>query len=184
MSSFDPAQIPSLTIQLQDQSNSFPIRDSAAGQLVQIAQNHPDYRHQCIAILTAALERYQRNPIELNTLLIKHLTALKASESAHMVEQVIKAGEYDRGIGDWRQISRELGINSNPHPAASIASQLNKQPASNPAPVANPRPSISPNPSLAAATIASAPRLSPEEKDKLRTKRKKERKSKKQNRRR
>src|SRR3954465_8348501 len=106
----DPAQIPTLTIQLQDQSNTFPIRDSAAGQLVNIAQNHPDYRHQCIAIITAALERYQRNPIELNTLLIRHLIDLKGAESAHMIEQVVKAGEYDRGIGDWRRISQELGV--------------------------------------------------------------------------
>src|SRR6267142_4341466 len=106
----DPSQISSLTIQLQDQSNTFPIRDLAAGQLVGIAQNHPDYRHQCIAIITATLERYQRNPIELNTLLIRHLIDLKATESAQMVEQVVKAGEYDRGIGDWRRISQELGV--------------------------------------------------------------------------
>src|SRR5438046_2303807 len=98
----DPAQISTLTVQLQDQAKNFSIRDSAAGQLVEIAQSHSDYRHQCIAILTTTLERYQRNPIELNTLLIKHLITLKATESQNMVEQVIQAGEYDRGIGDWR----------------------------------------------------------------------------------
>jgi len=150
----------------------------AAGQLVGIAQNHPDYRHQCIAIITATLERYQRNPIELNTLLIRHLIDLKATESAQMVEQVVKAGEYDRGIGDWRRISQELGVVS----AKPKVPPQSAPPANKPAPT--PQPTISPDPLFAAATIASAPRLTPKRKDKLRAKRKNERKSKKQNRRR
>ena len=172
-----PSLIPTLTIQLQDQSNTSPVRDSAAGQLVDIAQNHPDYRHQCIAIITATLERYQRNPIELNTLLIKHLITLKGAESAQMVEQVMRAGEYDRGIGDWRQISQQLGVASKPKPPTQSAPPANK-------PAPTPQPDISPNPALAAATISSAPRLSPKQKDKLRAQRKQERKAKKQNRRR
>jgi hypothetical protein len=177
----DPALISNLTIQLQDQSNTFPVRDSAAGRLVDIARNHQDYRTQCIAIITATLERYQRNPIELNTLLIKHLIALKAVESAQRVQQVVEAGEYDRGIGDWRQISRELGM------AAAAKKQINPpaaEPIKNAAAGADRTANISPDPALAAATISSAPRLSPKQKDKLRAQRKQERKAKKQNRRR
>src|SRR5438874_12930885 len=103
----DPSLIPRLTVLLQDQGNRFEVRDSSARSLVEIAQKHPDYRQQCIAILTATLERYLRNPIELNTSVISHLLDLKARESAGMIQQVIAAGEYDRKvIGDWNEVSR------------------------------------------------------------------------------
>ncbi|HEV8606370.1 MAG TPA: hypothetical protein VGQ99_13440 [Tepidisphaeraceae bacterium] len=173
----DPANISHLTILLQDQSNPHLTRESAARDLVQIANTHPDYRSQCIAILTAALERYQRNPIELNTSLISHLIDLKAKESAAMIQQVIKAGEYDRqSLPDWSTISKRLGIvATQPTPSRPL-------PASDTA--AKPEETFAPNPALAAATIASAPHLTPKQKDKLRAKRKQERKARKQNRRR
>src|ERR1051325_7814235 len=97
----DPSLIPRLTVLLQDYFNSIEVRDSSARSLVQIAQKHPDYRQKCIAILTATLERYLPNPIELDTSLISHLLELSARESAGMIQQVVKAGEYDRKIGDW-----------------------------------------------------------------------------------
>ena len=73
----DPSLIPRLTVLVQDQGKSFQVRDDSARELVKIAQKHPDYRQQCIAILTATLERYPRNPIELNTSLIANLIDLK-----------------------------------------------------------------------------------------------------------
>src|SRR6266581_361419 len=116
----DPSSISRLTVLLQDQGNRFEVRDSSAGTLVQIAQRHPDYRQQCIAILTAALERYPRNPIELNTSLVAHLIELKAKESAAMIKQVIDAGEYDhRSVGNWQEVSRALGTIQAPPAAAS-----------------------------------------------------------------
>src|ERR1043165_743469 len=104
----DPSLIPRLTVLLQDYFNSFEVRDSSARSLVEIAQKHPDYRSQCIAILTATLDRYLRNPIELNTSLISHLLDLKARESAAMIQRVINAGEYDQKIGGWNDIARTL----------------------------------------------------------------------------
>src|SRR5687767_7459188 len=107
----DPSLISRLTVLVQDQGNTFDVRDASARSLVEIAQQHPDYRHQCIAILTATLERYARNPIELNTSLISHLLDLKARESAAMIQQVIQAGEYDQKvIGNWQEVSRALGV--------------------------------------------------------------------------
>ncbi|HEV8293073.1 MAG TPA: hypothetical protein VGP94_14155, partial [Tepidisphaeraceae bacterium] len=107
----DPSHIPRLTVLVQDQGNTYDVRDSSARALVEIAQKHPDYRHQCIAILTATLERYPRNPIELNTSIISHLLDLKAKESAAMIQQVIQAGEYDqKSIGTWHDVSRSLGV--------------------------------------------------------------------------
>src|SRR4051812_36738889 len=116
----DPSLISRLTVLLQDQGNTFQVRNDSARALVQIAQKHPDYRQQCIAILTAALERYPRNPIELNTSLIAHLVDLKAKESGSMIKQVIDAGEYDkRDIGNWQEVSRELGVFHSPLAATS-----------------------------------------------------------------
>jgi hypothetical protein len=186
-----PSEIPQITIILQDQAKDKSSRDAAAHLLVEIAQTYPDYRAQCVAILTATLERYQRNPIELNTSLIGHLITLKASESAALVQQVVKAGEYDQSIGDWRRISRELGVVEKrpeplPQPEASAlqsAAALPKPPSDKPPEFFSPI-SPDPNPAAAAATIAAGPRLTPKQKEKLRDKRKQERKAKKQNRRR
>src|SRR4030095_16427040 len=107
----DPSLIPRLTVLVQDQGNTFEIRDASARALVEIAQKHPDYRQQCIAILTATLERYLRNPLEVHTSIISHLLDLKAREAVNMIQQVIQAGEYDRkAIGDWQDVSRALGV--------------------------------------------------------------------------
>src|SRR4051794_35358444 len=177
----DPSLISRLTVLLQDQGNPFEVRDDSARALVQIAQKHPDYRQQCIAILTATLERYPRNPIELNTSLISHLVDLKARESAAMIQQVVRAGEYDqKALGGWQEISRELGVfhpppDSAPPPPAQLLSGAAADPAAA---------FLSPDPAGAAATISSAPHLTDKQKNKLRAKRKAERKAKKQNRRR
>jgi hypothetical protein len=177
----DPSLIPRLTVLVQDQGNNFEIRDASARALVEIAQKHPDYRQQCIAILNATLERYLRNPLELNTSLISLLLDLKAREAANMIQQVIQAGEYDRkAIGDWQDVSRALGVfqPTSSHPPPPPASRLSSA-AVDPAAAF-----LSPDPAHAAATISSAPHLTDKQREKLRAKRKKERKAKKQNRRR
>ena len=177
----DPSLISRLTILLQDQAKPYDVRDSSARALVEIGQKHPDYRHQCIAILTAALERYPRNPVELNTSLISHLLDLKAKESAAMIQQVIQAQEYDENaVGNWHAVSKALGVfpatpPSAPPPPASMLSSAAVDPAAA---------FLSPDPARAAATISSAPQLTDKQKNKLRAKRKAERKAKKQNRRR
>src|SRR5215212_9602110 len=178
----EPSVIPRLTVLVQDQGNTFAVRNDSARMLVEIARKHPDYRQQCIAILTATLERYPRNPIELNTSLISQLIELKARESASMIQQVIAAGEYDRkAIGDWQQVSRTLGVYQPPPaapPSPPPASRLSSA-AVDPAAAF-----LSPDPAAAAATISSAPHLTDKQREKLRARRKAERKAKKQNRRR
>jgi len=179
----DPSLIPRLTVLLQDYFNSFEVRDSSARSLVQIAQKHPDYRQHCIAILTATLDRYLRNPIELNTSLISHLLELKASESAGMIQRVINAGEYDRKIGDWNEIARTLGVLSQP-PAPPPQPPPSAHPVLPDAAVDPAAAFLSPDPARAAATISTAPHLTDKQRQKLRARRKQERKAKKQNRRR
>lgn len=177
----DPSLIPRLTVLLQDYFNSFEVRDASARSLVEIAEKHPDYRQQCIAIFTATLERYLRNPIELNTSLISHLLDLRARESSAMIQRVVNAGEYDRRIGDWPVIAKTLGIFPSHPPAeppphsATVLSSAAVDPAAA---------FLSPDPAAAAATISSGPHLTDKQREKLRAKRKAERKAKKQNRRR
>jgi hypothetical protein len=178
----EPSLIPRLTVLIQDQGNTFAVRNDSAQMLVEIARKHPDYRQQCIAILTATLERFLRNPIELNTSLISHLLELKARESAGMIQQVMAPGEYDRkAVGDWQEVSRSLGVfqpaapSPAPPPPASTLSSAAVDPAAA---------FLSVDPAAAAATISAAPHLSDKQKEKLRAKHKAERKAKKQNRRR
>src|SRR2546430_14790262 len=101
----DPSLIPRLTVLLQDHFNAFDVRDSSARRLMEIAKKDPEYRSQCIAIFTATLERYLRNPIELNTSLISHLLELKARESAGVILLVMKkkgeAGGGEKGRSLW-----------------------------------------------------------------------------------
>jgi hypothetical protein len=178
----DPSRIPRLTVVVQDQANAHPVRDSAAHDIVEIAKKYPEYRHQCIAILTATLERYLRNPIELNTSLISHLLNLKAKESASMIQQVIQAGEYDRkSIGDWNDVSRSLGVFQSPPSSAPPPPPASMLPGAAVDPAAA---FLSVDPARAAATISSGPHLTDKQREKLRAKRKKERKAKRQNRRR
>lgn len=178
----DPSLIPRLTLLVQDQGNTFQVREDSAGALVQIAQNHPDYRHQCIAILTATLERYARNPIELNTSLIAHLLELDARESAAMIQQVIQAGECDvKATGSWHEVSRALGVVHSPPAAPAPPPPMTGLSSAAVDPAAA---FLSPDPARAAATLSSAPHLTDKQREKLRAKRKKERKAKKQNRRR
>jgi len=180
-----PSDIPQLTVVLQDQAQHLSTRDSAANSLLAIAQQTPDYRAQCVAILTSTLERYQRNPIELNTSLIGHLITLKAIESAALVQQVVKAGEYDRSLGDWTRVSRQLGVAENRAAAVSTPAKT-ASPNASTAPVSSDKPVefFSPNPAAAAATIAAGPRLTSKDREKLRARKKQERKNRKQNRRR
>jgi len=178
----DPSSIPRLTVLLQDHFNPIDVRDSSARRLVEIAKKDPEYRSQCIAILTAALERYLRNPIELNTSLISHLLELNARESAGMIQQVINAGEYDRqAIGSWGDVAKVLGVFPSPPPAQPPPASHTVLPNAAVDPAAA---FLSPDPARAAATISSAPHLTDKQRQKLREKRKKERKAKKQNRRR
>src|SRR4051812_18242826 len=178
----EPSLIPRLTVLVQDQGNTFAVRDDSARALVEIARKHPDYRQQCIAILTATLERFLRNPIELNTSIISHLLELKARESAAMIQQVIAAGEYDRkSIGDWQEVSRRLGVFQTPSAASSPPPPASRLSGAAVDPAAA---FLSPDPAAAAATISSAPHLTEKQREKLRARRKAERKAKKQNRRR
>ena len=179
----DPSLIPRLTVLLQDHFNAFDVRDSSARRLMEIAKKDPEYRSQCIAIFTATLERYLRNPIELNTSLISHLLELKARESAGMIQQVINAGEYDRqAIGSWGDVAKVLGVFPPQPPPAKPSPQ--SHPVLPDAAVDPAAAFLSPDPAGAAATISAAPHLTDKQREKLRAKRKKERKAKKQNRRR
>jgi hypothetical protein len=184
MSEASAADIPILTAIIQDQSKDREARDAAATSLVEVAQQNPDYRGQCVAILTSTLERYQRNPIELNTSLISHLMTLKASESAGLIQQVVKAGEYDRAMGDWTRISRGLGVQKRPAPAGAMAHAALPNASSSLVSSDKPVEFFSPDPAAAAATIAAGPRLTSKERERLRARKKQERKARKQNRRR
>ena len=183
----DPSLIPRLTVLVQDQGNSLQVRDDAARGLVEIARKQPDYRQQWIAILTATLERYLRNPIELNTSVISQLIELNGREAAGMIRQVMAAGEYDRKlIGDWQDVSRALGVfdehSAAPAPPPPVSRLADA--AVDPAAAFSSGEATRAAAMGAAATISAAPHLTDKQKEKLRAKRKAERKAKKQNRRR
>jgi hypothetical protein len=106
-----PAAMSELTAFLADESASTLARDAAAAGVKEIALRHPDFRPACVAILTTALERFHRNPQDLNALLITHLMDLEAKESALKIKAAFDAGEVDASIcGTWGEVRKELGV--------------------------------------------------------------------------
>ncbi|WP_026731301.1 HEAT repeat domain-containing protein [Fischerella sp. PCC 9605] len=106
-----PAAIPALQAYLADSSHDSYDRATAATSLTKIAENHPDTRNQCIAILTQQLELFADNDIELNAFLIGELIDLKAVESASVMERAFAAERVVPFIvGDWNEVQVSLGL--------------------------------------------------------------------------
>ena len=85
--------IPMVTEYLDDVSHSESARIAAATSLGRIAELHPESRSECIAALSAELEKFSINSNTLNRFLIVPLAQLKAVEAAPLLQRAIAAGQ-------------------------------------------------------------------------------------------
>jgi hypothetical protein len=86
-------------------------RVEAAKALRFIGQNHPEARAECVACLTAQLERFAGQSENLNAFLISPLLDLLAVESAPVMERAFAAERVDESVaGDWEDIQIALGL--------------------------------------------------------------------------
>jgi hypothetical protein len=86
-------------------------RAVAAEALKRIADREPEYRSECIAILSEVLSRFEENPPVLNSLLIGDLIDLNGVEAAGIIKSAFDADRVDiRHQGDWEDVQIELGL--------------------------------------------------------------------------
>jgi hypothetical protein len=106
-----PAAIPVLAAYLADVSHPLYARIAAAHSFAEIGVNHPNVRADCVAALTAQLERFAENDPTLNAFLVSYLMDLKAVESAPVMERAFAAGQVELPVaGDWEDVQIELGL--------------------------------------------------------------------------
>jgi len=106
-----PAAIPALIAYLADTSHPLYARVAAAHSFAEIGVNHPDSRAECVAALTAQLERFAENSPTLNAFIIGYLMDLKAVESAPVMERAFAAGRVELPVaGDWEDVQIGMGL--------------------------------------------------------------------------
>lgn len=106
-----PASIPELSDCLNSAEPSIWSRVAASGGLEKIASRYPQYRDECVALITDALSRHQQQPPELNGNLVGRLLDLQALESVDVIEKAYKAGPMDEMVcGSWARVQIELGL--------------------------------------------------------------------------
>jgi hypothetical protein len=121
-----PAAIPVLAAYLADAAHPLYARVAAAHSFGEIGVNHPGSRAECVAALTAQLERFAETDPTLNAFVISYLMDLNAVESAPVMERAFAAGQVELPVaGDWEDVQIDLGLRQTrttpkPNYAASI----------------------------------------------------------------
>jgi len=106
-----PAAIQALAAYLADASHPLYARIAAAHSFAEIGKSHPGSRADCVAALTAQLERFAENDHTLNAFLVDFMIDLKAVESAPVMERAFAAGRVELPVaGDWEDVQIELGL--------------------------------------------------------------------------
>lgn len=84
---------------------------TAVNALEKIATKHPQLRAECVAVLTAQLEKFDEQKKEINGSLISSLRKLGAVEAAPLMEAAFAANKVDLSIdGDWEDTQIDLGL--------------------------------------------------------------------------
>jgi hypothetical protein len=110
-----PAILPELSQVLAEPAREARVRWIAATGMRYLAEKHPETRSPVVACLTAVLERCAENSLELNTGIVCELAALKAVESAAVMERAFAAGVVDETFdGNWEWVQYDMGLRDRP----------------------------------------------------------------------
>ena len=106
-----PGAIPALRDYLANSDYNASARASAVDSLEVMAIQHPEFRDECVSILT---ERFAYSDPEsriLNSIVIWSLVALKAVEAASEIEAAFAGDRIDKNWCDnWEVVQVELGL--------------------------------------------------------------------------
>jgi hypothetical protein len=106
-----PAAIPPLRDYLADPKRGVWGRIAAADGLAEIGTEHANARTECVAALTAQLERFAKTDPEVNAFVIYSLTELGAVETAPLIQKAFEAQRVDLSLqGDWEEVQINLGL--------------------------------------------------------------------------
>lgn len=108
-----PVCIPALSGYLAEGKHSWLGISTAAAGLTKIALKYPDYRQECIEILTEALARHKEQSPDINGNLVYQLLELEAIDAVSVIERAYKEGPMDEMFcGSWARVQIELGLAS------------------------------------------------------------------------
>lgn len=108
---FGEPAISVLSAYLADAAHGLDARSAAADSLLEVAQQHPRTRGAVVAVLSGQLERFVENNVSLNGRLVAALEALKAVESAPLIERAFTFDRVDQMVaGDWEDAQVRLGL--------------------------------------------------------------------------
>ncbi|HLO88413.1 MAG TPA: HEAT repeat domain-containing protein [Nostocaceae cyanobacterium] len=105
------AAIPAIEEYIADRSHYHFDRLDLASALTKMAQNCPEERDRCVAILTQQLEKCAEEDPEFNAGIVGELVDLKAVESAPVIESAFAAEKVALyWMGDWDEVQVSLGL--------------------------------------------------------------------------
>jgi len=106
------AAIPTLKDYMaQHASDESASSDIAPIALKRIAEQHPETRDECIAVMVEQLSKYNENTVMLNSFIIGELLDLNAVEAAPVMKAAHAAHRVDIMVnGTWQNVKDELGI--------------------------------------------------------------------------
>ena len=111
LSLFEGQAIKPATELLLNDSRPTETRGTAGEVLKKIALQNPALREQCIANLVLALQEFENNNPELNTLLICFLMDLKGTEAIDLIQKVFDTQKLDQqATGPLLAVEIELGL--------------------------------------------------------------------------
>lgn len=106
-----PVTLPHLIAYLANPRYNSHQRGIITESIALIGKQYPEYRDECVQILTRRLADYKSNPHELNGWIVCCLMDLQAVESASVIEAGFAADAINPFIaGDWNEVQVELGL--------------------------------------------------------------------------
>ncbi|AFY82090.1 hypothetical protein [Oscillatoria acuminata] len=106
-----PVTLPDLIAYLANPHYNSHQRAIITESIALIGKQYPEYRDECVKILTRRLADYKSNPNELNGWIVCNLIDLKAVESASVIEAGFAADAINPFIpGDWNEVQVNLGL--------------------------------------------------------------------------
>jgi hypothetical protein len=111
-----PEALPALTAALKEEGNvsnddEIGFAVSMNSSIEEVGKQHPDARHESIAILSEFLKDYRHHNPELNAFIVWSLVDLEAAEALPLIREVFEREYADYTIvGDVEDVEMALGV--------------------------------------------------------------------------
>lgn len=111
LAEFGAAALEPLTVFLANAERGDWSRVAAAQAIQHVGEAHPELRLDCVARLSAQLERFADQSETLNAFLISPLWELRAVEAMPVIERAFASGRVDESVmGDVEDVQMEFGL--------------------------------------------------------------------------